>query len=159
MTHRLFYVLCVGACVGLASQACSDDSSGEGDGDAGGNGAGDGDGDSGTTLDITTSGDSDSDSDSDSENGGGGGGGPVCETVSAAAELPPVYLAFAFDVSGSMGQLDQPRWWHDPESKWQPVVEATSAFFEDSSSQGLSASMALFPALEDHCEAENYEDP
>src|SRR6188768_1406237 len=116
MTHRLFYVLCVGACVGLASQACSDDSSGEGDGDAGGNGAGDGDGDSGTTLDITTSGDSDSDSDSDSENGGGGGGGPVCETVSAAAELPPVYLAFAFDVSGSMGQLDQPRWWHDPES-------------------------------------------
>jgi len=159
MTHRLFYVLCVGACVGLASQACSDDSSGEGDGDAGGNGAGDGDGDSGTTLDITTSGDSDSDSDSDSENGGGGGGGPVCETVSAAAELPPVYLAFAFDVSGSMGQLDQPRWWHDPESKWQPVVEATSAFFEDSSSQGLSASMALFPALEDQCESDNYANP
>lgn len=162
MNHRLFYFLCLSMCVGLASQGCSgDDSSGdgEGDGDAGDSGTGDGDGDSGTTLDIT-SGDGDGDGDGEGDgDGGAGGGGPVCETASAAAQLPPVYLAFAFDVSGSMGQLDQPRWWHDPETKWEPVVEATTAFFTDSTSQGISASMALFPAEEDHCEAENYEDP
>jgi hypothetical protein len=76
--------------------------------------------------------------------------------------LAPIYLAFAFDVSGSMGHYDCPNWWHDPDAKWTPVREATQAFFEDADSVGSSASMAFFPSAGDKdtkCAAGTYETP
>lgn len=88
-----------------------------------------------------------------------GGAGPVCEAAESAAETTPVFLGFAFDVSGSMGKLDRPNWWHDPVAKWTPVVTATAAFFESPSSAGLQASLALFPAAEDSCDDGTYEEP
>lgn len=146
----------------LAAAACDSNpevkGSGDGDGDSGDGDSGDGD-----------SGDGDNgDGDGDINIGGQGGGtgdgdgdgdGPVCETSSSEAELAPIFLAFAYDVSGSMGHYDCPNWWHDPDAKWTPVREATQAFFEDESSVGISASMAFFPGASDLCEAATYETP
>jgi hypothetical protein len=92
--------------------------------------------------------------------GGSGGGGEVCATETASAELEPVYLAIAFDVSGSMGKGDYP--WHDATLKWDPVVAATRAFLEDPVSAGLQASMTVFPADADEderCDPATYEEP
>lgn len=86
-----------------------------------------------------------------------GAGGGDCSAEFAATELRPVHLAFAFDVSGSMGKLDEE--WHDPELKWRPVVAATRAFFEDPASTGVSASLSFFPAEDDKCDAETYAAP
>lgn len=83
-----------------------------------------------------------------------GGSGGSCASESAEAKVTPVYLAFAFDVSGSMGQGD--RAWHDRALKWDPVVAATKAFFQDTASDGLSASMTFFPAASDRCEDVSY---
>jgi von Willebrand factor type A domain len=80
-----------------------------------------------------------------------------CTAEFAKTELQPVYLAFAFDVSGSMGKLDEPH--HDPELKWEPVVQATKAFFADDASTGFRASLTFFPAAEDRCDAESYAVP
>lgn len=74
---------------------------------------------------------------------GGAGGIDACKTVSAGAALQPVYLVFAFDVSGSMGKGDYE--WHDRTLKWDPVVTATKAFFEDPMSRGFEASLTVFP--------------
>jgi hypothetical protein len=73
----------------------------------------------------------------------GDGGQQACATASSAVELEPVHLAFAFDVSGSMGKGDEP--WHDKSLKWDPVVQATRTFFEDPASAGLNASLTFFP--------------
>jgi hypothetical protein len=86
----------------------------------------------------------------------------ACATVRAAAERQPVHLAFAFDVSGSMGKGDKD--WHDKSLKWDPVVKATRAFFEaevgaDQASTGLSASLTFFPSDDDKCDAASYGDP
>lgn len=92
--------------------------------------------------------------------GGSGGNPDVCATATASAELAPVHLAFAFDVSGSMGKGDFP--WHDVTLKWDPVVAATRAFFEDTASAGFEASLTAFPidADEDErCDAESYVEP
>lgn len=67
----------------------------------------------------------------------------VCANQDAEAKLLPVHLVFAFDVSGSMGKLDEP--YHDPKLKWDPVVAATKAFFTSPKSVGLMASMTMFP--------------
>ena len=83
--------------------------------------------------------------------------GSECSADFAAAKLRPVHLAFAFDVSGSMGKLDKP--YHDPELKWRPVVAATRAFFADPSSAGISASLTFFPAADDRCDASSYDAP
>jgi hypothetical protein len=90
---------------------------------------------------------------------GGESGGPVCATVTSAATLEPVYLAFAFDVSGSMGKGDYP--WHDASLKWDPVVAATRGFLEDQASTGLLASLTAFPSPDedDRCEASTYATP
>ncbi|HMJ11191.1 MAG TPA: vWA domain-containing protein [Polyangiaceae bacterium] len=87
------------------------------------------------------------------------GGGGSCATVNAKADLAPVFLAFAFDVSGSMGQLDYA--WHDPELKWKPVVAATQQFFEAQASKGISASLRFFPDKTDavECTASTYQTP
>lgn len=87
----------------------------------------------------------------------GGGTGGSCAAESAEAKLQPVYLAFAFDVSGSMGKLDRP--YHDPALKWEPVVTATKAFFTDPESRGISASLTFFPIDSDEgevCDARSY---
>ncbi len=91
---------------------------------------------------------------------GEGGNADVCATVSASAELEPVFLAFAFDVSGSMGKGDHP--WHDATLKWDPVVAATRGFFEDPMSAGLTASLTAFPIDADddeRCDAMSYTHP
>lgn len=89
--------------------------------------------------------------------GGGGGGGGACSSQSAKAEVLPVYLAFAYDRSGSMGKLDKA--WHDPTLKWNPVAAATKAFFADPASTGLSASITFFPAESDKCIDATYQTP
>ena len=83
--------------------------------------------------------------------------GEVCVGQSVEAELRPVVLAFAFDVSGSMGKLDYPH--HDPALKWEPVVTATKAFFADPDSQAISASLTFFPARSDKCDVATYTAP
>lgn len=78
---------------------------------------------------------------------GGTGNEPIggsCASEKAEADVLPVYLAFAFDVSGSMGAGDQD--WHDRTLKWDPVVAASKSFFEDPASEGLSASLTFFPS-------------
>ncbi|HEY8944961.1 MAG TPA: vWA domain-containing protein [Polyangiaceae bacterium] len=85
------------------------------------------------------------------------GAGGSCASENARAKVEPVYLAFAFDVSGSMGEGDYP--WHDRTLKWDPVVAATKAFFQDAPSQGLHASMTFFPAAEHKCEDATYRTP
>jgi len=85
--------------------------------------------------------------------------GELCATVTAMTTLDTVHLAFAFDVSGSMGKGDQP--WHDAKLKWDPVVAATRGFFEDPASAGLFASLTAFPVDADEderCEAKSYTD-
>lgn len=91
------------------------------------------------------------------EDSDAGSSGTACEAEFASTELQDVLLAFAFDVSGSMGKLDEPH--HDPELKWQPVVDATKAFFADGSSSGIQASLTFFPAEDDKCDAEQYLEP
>lgn len=89
----------------------------------------------------------------------GGLGSEVCESTSKTALQRPAALAFAFDVSGSMGRLDCPFWNHDPAFKWRPVVDATTAFFEDEQHSGLRASLTLFPSREDACSVDGYRTP
>ncbi len=88
-----------------------------------------------------------------------GGLDVVCETVTHTATLRPAVLAFALDVSGSMGQLDCPFWHHDPAVKWAPVVDAVKAFFERPDAAVLHASMTLFPASESQCNVASYAVP
>lgn len=92
---------------------------------------------------------------------GDGGLPAVCTaSYSGEASFRPVRLAFAFDVSASMGQLDKP--YHDPTLKWEPVVAATTAFFEDAASAGISASLRFFPIDADdteRCDPKSYETP
>jgi hypothetical protein len=91
---------------------------------------------------------------------GDGGLPDTCAVTGASTALEPVYLAFAFDVSGSMGKGDEK--WHDKSLKWDPVVAATRAFFEDGASEGLTASLTFFPAEGDddeRCVEDVYEKP
>jgi hypothetical protein len=83
-----------------------------------------------------------------------------CAKQSAQATQQPVFLEFAFDVSGSMGKGDKP--WHDRALKWDPVVAATKAFFEDPQSKGFSAALTFFPAdggEDARCERASYLEP
>jgi hypothetical protein len=91
---------------------------------------------------------------------GDAGDDEACATAAISTELQPVHLAFAFDVSGSMGKGDEP--WHDKALKWDPVVLATRTFFEDPSSDGLSASLTFFPddgGDDERCVEGAYEEP
>ncbi|WP_437737777.1 vWA domain-containing protein [Sorangium sp. So ce1335] len=92
--------------------------------------------------------------------GGSSGEGGACATETAEADIEPVYMAFAFDVSGSMGMGDDP--WHDKSLKWDPVVAATKQFFADPLSQGIHASLRFFPSEGDtdtKCDADTYTTP
>jgi len=154
----LIVALAAGACgsgrgadAGANAQATGGAGGGAGTGGGFGQGSGDqGSGDQGSDLSV----------DGEAASGGSGGGaGPVCERAASAAEPSSVLLGFAFDVSGSMGKLDEPNWWHDPAAKWTPVALATSAFFENPASAGLQAAMTFFPAEEDDCESSSYLTP
>ncbi|HWP06925.1 MAG TPA: vWA domain-containing protein [Polyangiaceae bacterium] len=94
----------------------------------------------------------------DPAGGAGGDDSTLCATVSTGAELEPVYLAFAFDVSGSMGNEGEA--WYDPTLKWDPAVEATRSFLEDKGSTGLFASLTAFPINDDEeserCKSDKY---
>lgn len=90
---------------------------------------------------------------------GSGGAGPVCESSKSATELEPIYLAFAFDVSGSMGHMDRPNWWHDATKKWTPVSTAAKEFFEDESSTNIFSSIVFFPAKDNKCSEASYATP
>lgn len=101
-----------------------------------------------------------SEADSSTSTGNGSGSGSsACASVNSAVELEPVHLAFAFDVSGSMGKGDKP--WHDKKLKWDPVVSATRTFFEAPSSGGLTASLTFFPSESANrlCNASEYNTP
>lgn len=156
MAFRLFpssLVLTFAAASALVlASACGDSEGstvGAGAANAGGNGNVSGSGSSGNgSLNLGGNGQSP---------GSAGDSSGECSADFAAAELRPVHLAFAFDVSGSMGKLDEP--YHDPALKWRPVVAATRAFFEDSSSAGISASLTFFPAAKDRCDAASYDTP
>jgi hypothetical protein len=87
-------------------------------------------------------------------------GGGACAQVSTGVGLLPVRLAFAFDVSGSMGKGDED--WHDKTLKWDPVVQATRSFFEQPQSSGIFASLTFFPEdgdEDERCDADAYAEP
>jgi hypothetical protein len=91
---------------------------------------------------------------------GATGAGGACAATSTQAQLRPVYLAMAFDVSASMGKLDKP--YHDPALKWEPVVAATTTFCADPQSSGIHASMTFFPidgGTDARCAAGSYGAP
>lgn len=146
----------------IAGLACSSDDDRSG---AGGAGARSGAGGSAGTLDVhnPSGGMSGSSAGTGALDGGAldvDGSVNACATIGATATLEPLHLAFAFDVSGSMGKGDE--LWHDKELKWDPVVAATRAFFEDDDSDGLRASLTFFPAdgdEDERCEAASYEAP
>jgi hypothetical protein len=84
----------------------------------------------------------------------------ACATVSTGVELEPVHLAFAFDVSGSMGSGVKA--WERKDLKWDPVVLATRTFFASASSAGLTASLMFFPSTAGKpaiCNEGDYEHP
>lgn len=87
------------------------------------------------------------------------GGTASCASTTAAGELQQLALAFAFDVSGSMGKGDEP--YHDKSLKWDPIVAASKAFFDSDDVARVSASLVFFPTEDedDRCEAESYAVP
>jgi hypothetical protein len=87
----------------------------------------------------------DSSADSGGSAGSDAGQEDACASAQAKTTLEPVHLAFAFDVSGSMGQGDEP--WHDRTLKWDPISAATKAFFADPASRGFYASLTFFPEI------------
>ncbi len=66
-----------------------------------------------------------------------------CESIVQPLDLDDVVLSFVLDVSGSMGSGMQSH--YSQELKWDPVVAATRAFFEDPESAGLFATLTFFP--------------
>lgn len=66
-----------------------------------------------------------------------------CAKASTPSSLVKLVLAFVFDVSGSMG-TNTPVY-YSRALKWDPVVAATKAFFADSASVGVSATLTFFP--------------
>ncbi|WP_437747057.1 vWA domain-containing protein [Sorangium sp. So ce302] len=154
--------------VGAIGVGCGGNGASDGDGSS--QSGGPGSGGSGQGSSQSTSGDfgsggpgasGSSGQGGSSSNGSSSGQGGACATQSASADLQPVYLAFAFDVSGSMGMGDEP--WYDKELKWDPVVAATKQFFSDPLSEGINASLRFFPSddedRDEKCSAETYERP
>jgi hypothetical protein len=67
----------------------------------------------------------------------------ACATSSAGGVLSPVNLVFMFDVSASL--FSDPYTPNTKAKKWDPMVAASKAFFEDPQSNGLKASFDYFP--------------
>jgi hypothetical protein len=137
---------------GSGSSATGGDTSG---GAVGGSGAQGG----GTVIPVTNMGGTGTGATGDLGGAAGDDSG-LCATVATSAELDPVYLAFAFDVSASMGNLGFP--WYDPTLKWDPAVAATRGFLEDAGSSGMFASLTAFPSAaggEEICGVDQYAKP
>ncbi len=75
-----------------------------------------------------------------------------CASSSSQAQLVPVNLVTLLDASGSMGDGVN----GDPTLKWMPVTAALEAFFADDQSTGMSASLSLFPSVNDTCDPSEY---
>ncbi|HEY2746254.1 MAG TPA: hypothetical protein VGL86_16580 [Polyangia bacterium] len=75
-----------------------------------------------------------------------------CASSSSQAKLVPVNLVTLLDASGSMGDGVN----GDPALKWMPVTAALQAFFADDESTGVSASLSLFPTVNDICDPSEY---
>ncbi|MGK3994721.1 vWA domain-containing protein [Sorangium sp. So ce1024] len=91
---------------------------------------------------------------------GTGSTGDACATKTSEAGFQQVYLAFAFDVSASMGSNDVE--WRSKALKWDPVVDATKQFFLDSASTGFKASLTFFPGpggRREMCSSDSYTTP
>ncbi len=71
--------------------------------------------------------------------------GAVCAAQTAASELRRVFLAFAFDVSASMGGNNETRY----NAKWLPVVAASAGFFAEAEAAAISASLTFFPSADE----------
>ncbi|XYH95752.1 vWA domain-containing protein [Sorangium sp. So ce1128] len=144
--------------VGALGVACGSTGTGTGEGDSSSRSSGSGGAGDGGSPNF--GGNIDSVGSVGTSNGGSSGVGMACATETAEADLEPVYLAFAFDVSGSMGMGDEP--WYDKSLKWDPVVAATKQFFADPLSQGITASLTFFPSEGDNdtkCRTETYATP
>ncbi|WP_437602700.1 vWA domain-containing protein [Sorangium sp. So ce590] len=159
MAIALSMVTAFGAACGGGSSADGEGTSQSGSGAA--NSSGDGSGGAGNGFGAGSGLNAGGSIDSGGPSGAGGstGAGDACATHTAKAELQPVYLAVAFDVSGSMGANDRPS--HSKELKWDPVVSATKQFFADPASAGLTASLTFFPGRERRrmCSARTYQTP
>lgn len=91
---------------------------------------------------------------------GSTGAGDACATKTSEAGFQQVYLAFAFDVSASMGSNDVE--WRSKALKWDPVVAATKQFFLDPASTGFQASLTFFPGpggRREMCSSDSYTTP
>jgi len=78
-------------------------------------------------------------------NSGSTSGGDTmnCAASDVPTSLQQVVLAFVFDVSASMGNEQEA--YFSRSLKWDPVVAATKAFFNDPYSKGLAATLTFFP--------------
>lgn len=97
------------------------------------------------------------------------GQGGSCAATTAQGQLEPVHLFFIMDESGSMGDGQH----GNIDEKWNPVVAALKSFFADPLSEGLQATMTLFPPdankttgpaqssylVQAHCEGATYATP
>jgi hypothetical protein len=98
---------------------------------------------SGSSGDFGTSGGASSSS------GQTGGDGGACAAVSAPAKLQNVNLVMLLDRSGSMGDSGNGN--NNRSTRWTPVTTAIKSFVTDTSVQGMSASLTLFPNSADVC--------
>ncbi|NOU34152.1 MAG: VWA domain-containing protein [Polyangiaceae bacterium] len=96
-------------------------------------------------------------SSSSSSSSSSGTSGAVCATVAATSELTPVNLVVMLDRSGSMGDtVEDPS--YNPALRWIPVGEGLKAFFVDTASTKMRASLTFFPPSSDaySCVAGDY---
>ncbi|XYI01697.1 vWA domain-containing protein [Sorangium sp. So ce1128] len=165
MAIALSMVGAVGAACGGGSGIQDGDSSqnSSGAGNSSGNGNGSSNGSGGGDNGFGAGGGLDLGGNSSAGNTGTGsstGAGDACATKTSEAGFQQVHLAFAFDVSGSMGANDVE--WHSKELKWDPIVAATKQFFTDPASEGFRASLTFFPGAGGRmrmCVADTYSTP
>ncbi len=77
---------------------------------------------------------------------GGGNEEPRgCAEATQEAELTPIYLAFVYDKSGSMGD-DPNGQWQNLSLRWNPMKQGMGDFFTNAQVTGVQASLVFFPA-------------
>ena len=88
-----------------------------------------------------------------SSNGSGSStGNSSCATSTVTAQAKPVYLAFAYDQSGSMSF----------DGKWDAANAAMKSFFTSANATGLNASLTFFPKYDVYpqfCSVSDYASP
>lgn len=73
---------------------------------------------------------------------------PGCAEATQEAELTPIYLAFVYDKSGSMGD-DPNGLWKNLNLRWNPMKQGMGDFFTNARVTGVQASLVFFPAAGD----------